>query len=211
VEERQEAAINGRRSQSQSECALTYMNASSGENLSAVRTVHMNTGAYGVRIMRRTRQRHGHARFFRTTATCIRGRERPPKTCPGTVIGGWQRGSLTPPMPPPLLSTTAPSATRAAQSAAHLTAVKSLIAKNIDTSPTDAMTFLSRLLDQRTAHEQRGPLLPSLCSPRPFFASANSKVARRGGMSRASFSLDVLSEGSSSTNKPRESNRETGR
>jgi hypothetical protein len=39
VEERQEAAIIGRRSQdSESECALTYMNASSGQNLSAVRT-----------------------------------------------------------------------------------------------------------------------------------------------------------------------------
>jgi hypothetical protein len=25
------------------------------------------------------------------------GRERPPKTGRGTVIGGWQRGSLTPP------------------------------------------------------------------------------------------------------------------
>jgi hypothetical protein len=36
------------------------------------------------------------------------GRERPPKTRPGTVIGGWQRGSLTPQMPPSLLPTAAP-------------------------------------------------------------------------------------------------------
>jgi hypothetical protein len=50
------------------------------------------------------------------------GRERPPKTRLGTVIGGWQRGSLTPRMPPSLLITAAPTATRAAQSAARLTA-----------------------------------------------------------------------------------------
>ena len=59
------------------------------------------------------------------------GRERPPKTRPGTVIGGWQRGSLTPQMPPSPLLTAAPTATRAAKSAARLTAVKLLIAKNI--------------------------------------------------------------------------------
>jgi hypothetical protein len=63
------------------------------------------------------------------------GRERPPKTARGTVIGGWQRGSLTPQMPPSLVLTDAPTATRAAKSAARLTVVKLLIAKNIDTHP----------------------------------------------------------------------------
>ena len=101
------------------------------------------------------------------------GRERPPKTGRGTVIGGWQRGSLTPQMPPSLVPTTAPTATRAANSAARLTVVKLLIAMNIATSPIDAITFLSRLVDQRTAHEQGGPLLPSLCSPLLFFAFVN--------------------------------------
>ena len=67
----------------------------------------------------------------------------PLQTRPGTVIGGWQRGSLTPQMPPSLLLTAAPTATRAAKSAARLTAVKLLIAKNIATSPTDAITFLA--------------------------------------------------------------------
>ena len=93
------------------------------------------------------------------------GRERPPKTRPGTVIREWQRGSLTPQMPPSLLPTIAPTATRAANSAARLTVVKLLIAKNIATSPADAITLLSQLVDQRTAHEQGGPLLPGLCSP----------------------------------------------
>jgi hypothetical protein len=36
VEEGQEAAINGAAVRIQSECALTYMNASSGRNLSGV-------------------------------------------------------------------------------------------------------------------------------------------------------------------------------
>jgi hypothetical protein len=63
------------------------------------------------------------------------GRERPPKTRPGTDIGGWQMGSLTPQMPPSLLLTAAPTATRAAKSAARLTVVKSLTANDIATSP----------------------------------------------------------------------------
>ena len=109
------------------------------------------------------------------------GRERPPKTRPGTVIGGWQRGSLTPRMPPSLLMTAAPTATRAAQSAARLTAVKLLIAKNIATLPIDAITFLSRLVDPQTAHEQGGPLLPSLCSPLLFFAFADSDGIQKRG------------------------------
>lgn len=47
------------------------------------------------------------------------------------MIGGWQGGSLTPQMPPSLLLTTALTATPAAKSAARLTVVKLLIAKNI--------------------------------------------------------------------------------
>jgi hypothetical protein len=111
------------------------------------------------------------------------GRERPPKTRPGTVIGGWQRASLTPQMPPSLQPTTAPTATRAANSAARLTVVKLLIAKNIATSATAAITFLSRLVDQRTAHERGGPLLRTLCSPLLFFAFS-ILAASRGARSR---------------------------
>jgi hypothetical protein len=96
------------------------------------------------------------------------GRERPPKTRLGTVIGGWQRGSLTPQMPPSLLPAIAPTATRAANSAARLTVVKLLIAKNIATSPTEAITFLSRLVEQRTAHEQGGTTAPESVFPPPF-------------------------------------------
>jgi hypothetical protein len=66
----------------------------------------------------------------------------------------------------------------AANSAARLTVVKLLIAKNIATSPTDAITFLSRPVDQRTVHEQGGPPLPSLCSPLLFFAFMASAASR---------------------------------
>jgi hypothetical protein len=55
------------------------------------------------------------------------GRERPPLFKRGTSTGGWQRGSLTPQMPPSLFLTAALTATRAAQSAARCTAAKSHI------------------------------------------------------------------------------------
>jgi len=119
------------------------------------------------------------ARLRRTNVTCLWGVSDPPKTRLGTVIGGWQRGSLTPRMAPSLLLTAARTVTGAANSAARLRVVKLLIAKNIATSPTDAITFLSRLVDQRTAHEQGGPLLPSLCSPLLFFAFADSAGVQR--------------------------------
>ena len=96
------------------------------------------------------------------------GRERPPKTRPGTVFGGWQRGSLTPQMPPSLLPTIAPTATRAANSAARLTAVKLLIAKNIATSPTDAITFLSRSLISEPLTSKGGTTAPESVFPPPF-------------------------------------------
>ena len=106
------------------------------------------------------------------------GRERPQKTRSGTVIGGWQRGSLTPQTPPSLLPTTAPTATRAANSAARLTVVKLLIAKNIASSPIYAITLLSRLIYSEARTSKRGPLLPRLWSPLLFFAFVASAVSR---------------------------------
>jgi hypothetical protein len=94
------------------------------------------------------------------------------------VIGGWQRGSLTPQMPPSLLPAIAPTATRAANSAARLTVVKLLIAKNIASSPIDAITLLSRLIYSEPRTSKGGPLLPRLCSPLLFFAFVASAVSR---------------------------------
>src|SRR5207253_6215650 len=61
------------------------------------------------------------------------GRERPPKIRPRTVIGGWQRGSLTPQMPPSLLLTAAPTPIRAAKSAALATRANLLMVRDIAT------------------------------------------------------------------------------
>jgi hypothetical protein len=108
------------------------------------------------------------------------GRERPPQRRLGTVIGGWQRGSLTPQMPPSLLLTAAPTATRAANSAARLRVVKLLTAKSIATAPGDASTLRCGEFEHRIAHERGGPLLPSLWSPRLFFAFADSDCIQRG-------------------------------
>jgi hypothetical protein len=170
VEERQEAAINGRRSQNSERVrAHLYERGFRQEPDRRVLVGEVDRGL-PPRHRRRAPQGHGRSAVPPDDSDMHLGRERPPKTRLGTVIGGWQRGSLTPQMPPSLLPAIAPTATRAANSAARLSAVKSLIAKNIATSPTDAITFLSRLVDQRTAHEQGGPLLPSLCSPLLFFA-----------------------------------------
>jgi hypothetical protein len=76
------------------------------------------------------------------------GRERPPKTRPGTVIGGWQRGSLTPQMPPSLLLTGALTATTGGTKRRRCTALKSQTAKNIATSRGGAIRLLSRLVEQ---------------------------------------------------------------
>ena len=95
------------------------MNAVSGENLSVVflfdevhgGVAHDTGGALG--------DVTDEARFCRTTATCIWGVSDPPFSSAWTAIRGWQRGSLTPQMTPSLLLTAAPTATRAAQSAAR--------------------------------------------------------------------------------------------
>jgi hypothetical protein len=50
----------------------------------------------------------------------------------GAVIGGWQRGSLTPQVLSELSVTAALTATRAAQSAARCAVAKSLDSKDID-------------------------------------------------------------------------------
>lgn len=100
------------------------------------------------------------------------GRERPPKTGRGTVIGGWQRGSLTPQMPPSLLLTAAATATRAAKSAALFTRAKLLIVRNIAKCDVPSRSRGPRVGQTKYAIDAGGPLLPGLWSPRFFFAFA---------------------------------------
>ena len=70
------------------------------------------------------------------------GRERPPENPPRDRDRGVAEGVAHAQMTPSPLLTAAPAATRAAKSAARLTAVKLLIAKNIATSLVEAITLL---------------------------------------------------------------------
>jgi hypothetical protein len=118
------------------------------------------------------------------------GRERPPKIGRGTVIGGWQRGSLTPQMPPSLLPTAAPAASRAAKSAAQLTAVKSLIANNIATSPGDTITLLCGELNTEPRTSE-GDHCSRVCGPpHPFFAFVHSGSRQGSENSRREIRLE---------------------
>jgi len=72
VEERQEPAINGRRSQN-SERALTYMNASSGQNLSDALMANENVTHTRVEPRSALDGVTDTARLRRTNVTCIWG------------------------------------------------------------------------------------------------------------------------------------------
>jgi hypothetical protein len=83
MEERQEAAITAAAVRIQSGCALTYMNASSGQNLSAVRTVQVNAGARAVESCGALDGCQGPARCLRTNVTCVWGVSDPRQPIPG--------------------------------------------------------------------------------------------------------------------------------
>jgi hypothetical protein len=155
------------------------MNAASGQNLSCV---FFATGD-GACTARETGGTLGDVadtpRFCRTTMTRIQGVSDPLRIRRGTAIGGWQRGSLTPQMPPPLLLTTALTARRAAQSAARCTGTKSHTAKNIAKS-TRLTTMLPRPRScQRTAH-QEGEHCSRVCVP-PSWRTFIRKLRILGG------------------------------
>ena len=99
-------------------CAFTYMNAVFRKNLTDAFSIEATAVDTAFDTERRTRRWLGQSAVLPDDNDMHLGRERPPKTGRGTMIGGWQRGSLTPQMPPSLLLTAAPTATRAAKSAA---------------------------------------------------------------------------------------------
>ena len=151
------------------ECAFTYMNAVSGKNLTALCVDGTRCGCdQGLR--RRTPQCHGRSAVPPDDSDMHLGRERPPKTRSGTVVGGWQRGSLTPQMLPSPLLTAAPAATRAAKSAALSTRAKLLIVRDIAMCDMRSRSRSPRVGQTKCAMDAGGPLLPSLWSPRFLFA-----------------------------------------
>jgi hypothetical protein len=124
------------------------------------------------------------ARFCRTTATPIPGVSDPHGSRRGTGIGGWQRGSLTPLMPSPLLLAAALTSTRAAQSAARYSAAKSHTAKNIAGSTHLATALTRPRAWQRTAR-QGGEHCSRVCVP-PLVRDIHTQVAytRSSGVHR---------------------------
>jgi hypothetical protein len=91
-------------------------------------------------------------------------RERPPFFKRGTSTGGWQRGSLTPRMPPSLLLTAALTATRAAQSAARCIAPNPHIAKDIaESRARNHLDLVAQLTAEQYARE--GEHCSGVCVP----------------------------------------------
>ena len=82
----------------QSECALTFKNASSGQNLSAVRPAHVNGGAHAVELCGALDRCRVQARSLRTNVTCVWGVSDPLQLDHGAKKGGWQRGSPSRPV-----------------------------------------------------------------------------------------------------------------
>ena len=93
MEERQEAAINGRRSQNSERVrAHLYERGFRQEPDGRVLVGEVDRGLTS-RHRRRAPQGHGRSAVPPDDSDMHLGRERPPKTRLGTVIGGWQRGS----------------------------------------------------------------------------------------------------------------------
>jgi hypothetical protein len=130
------------------------------------------------RHARLTRRCHGSSAVLPDDSDTHPGRERPHGSRPGSGFGGWQRGSLTPQIPPPLLLTAALTSRWAAQSAARYSAAKSHTAKNIAESTRLALTLTRPRAWKRTGHQGGGTLLPSLCSP--LFQDIHTQVAYTG-------------------------------
>jgi ABC-type transporter Mla maintaining outer membrane lipid asymmetry ATPase subunit MlaF len=133
-----------------------------------------------------------YSKGMRTTVTSIRGVSDPLRQEHRTSTGGWQRGSLTPRMPPSLLLTDAPTATRAARSAARCDAAKSYKAKDMVESMCPATTLTASRVDSE--HDAReGEHCSRVCVPPSFYLMwFGFDVTRVGGrpMGLTGSSLD---------------------
>ena len=163
-------------------CALTYMNASSRQNLSGVLMRDVSLVGNWARYERCTRGCHGRGAVCRTNATCTCGVSDPPRAASGAKSGGERWGSLTPRMLHPVLPTVAPTPTRAAQSAAPGNAPKPLIRKDIDQS----ICILAMSTQPRVSGEPRveqGEHCSRVCVP-PVLSSIEVKQSGNQGVRR---------------------------
>ena len=97
------------------------MNASSRQNLSDVLMANLRVAHTKVEPRGALDDVTDTTQVRRTNVTCIWGVSDPLQLDHGAKKGGWQRGALTPQMPPSLLLTAALTPTRAAQGAADST------------------------------------------------------------------------------------------
>lgn len=122
----------------------------------------------------RLRHRAAHSTMARQSAVLLDnsdmhlGRERPPKTGRGTVNGGWQRGSLTPQMPPrcglrPRSRDTGGKKRRPADKGPN-----SFIAKNIARANCPAISSSSVPPSLPISAPRRGDNCSETCCPPPF-------------------------------------------
>ena len=124
------------------------------------------------RHARLTRRCHGSSAVLPDDSDTHPGRERPPRIEARDRVRGWQRGSLTPQMPPSLLLTAALDCDAGGTERRPLH--RSEVATSQRTSPNStrlATTLTPPRAWQRTARQGGGTLLPRLCSPSPFLLS----------------------------------------
>ena len=161
MEERQEAAINGRRSQNSERVRAHLYEREFRRKPVSCADGAGERGRAGRSIVRHTRQCHGHPRFPPDERDMHLGRERPPFF----KAQNHDRRVANAPDAPRLQLTVALSATRAAQNAARPSAAKSHTAKNIAELTRLALTLTRPRGCERTGRQRGGTLLPSLCSP----------------------------------------------
>jgi hypothetical protein len=101
----------------QCECAFSYKNALFQKNLTDARAINANDVDIASDTGGAFNDGTDGARYCWTRATCIWGVSDPRFSGRRTSAGGWQRGSLTPHMPPSLTLTAAPDAACAANAA----------------------------------------------------------------------------------------------
>ena len=162
----------------QSECALTYMNARSGQNLSAVRTPLWNVGAHVVKSPEHSAMARDRARICRTTATCIWGVSDPLIAAVGPRSGGGRGGRSRPDASIVVTDSDADCDTGGRQR------------RPIDSGEVpdpkehrhfviDAITFLSGLVDQRTIRA-KGDHSSRVCGPPVFSSLSRFPTISRG-------------------------------
>ncbi len=151
----------------QSECALTYMNARSGQNLSAVRTPLVNVGGHVVESPAHSAMARDRARICRTTATCIWGVSVPLIAAVGPRSGGG-RGGRSRPDVSIVVTDSGVDCDTGGRQRRPIDSAEVAARKEHRHFAIDAITFLSWLVDRRTDTSKGGTTPPESVVPPCF-------------------------------------------